>query len=623
MTTAYGQLPLLLTDPLTPVSPPSGDETGVGVELRPYQRQCLDSILSMYQDKGEHRLIAQLATGGGKTIIFAYLAMVLKVPTLILAHRDELLTQAISKIRYVWPEAEIGRVQAEWNETGRQITVASVQTLSRPNRFEKAFPTAESVARIGLVIIDEAHHAAAETYKFILDKFGLMKKVGKGVKAPLSLGVTATPLRGDKKWIGDVYDRFAFQWSIRDGIREGFLCDLAGYVLHFENEEFGEIHTVAGDYNQGELDKAVKNVARCEAIVKSWKERASDRLTVVFCVSKDHAKMMKDTFERSGVKAGVVYDGLSREARRKVLEDFEDGTIRVVCNCMILTEGWDAPPTNCVVVARPTQSQSLYLQMIGRGTRLSPKTGKTNCLILDVADVSRKHSVAAPVTLGEVLELPGEKKQQKEIQSAFQLIWEDEDDGGERPAGAPKSVRFRDVKGGEEFDPLAELAAARMNWIRGKGGYVLSLPQVKPDSRHYLVVKRRKDWLFDIYHVRQQKEENAGGFPVWRGQEKFVNPVGGLPDMTAAIAIAEKYASKVTKSFYNVEKMKGKDAAWSQKEQPATEKQLEMLRKFRRPTMTEDGQPLTKGEASRRIDECFANRIKVKLERQPEELDVF
>ena len=406
----------------SPVTDPTTNAPSTNTfKTRPYQDEALSAISGLRAD-GYNRQLLHLATGGGKTAVSAVAMREFGQPVLAMMHRIELARQFIATAQMVWPEADIGLVQGDNNGVGRHITVALVQTLSSERRFKEAFPT-QKLKTPHFVWTDESHHAASDTYQWVYNQFGLMLPGGRH----FHLGVTATPKRADGKGLGDVYDVISYSWGIRDGISQGYLCDLAGYTLTFANEDMAEVGTVAGDYNQGQLDRAVRKVARNEAIVECWLEQAKlpngeYRPTIVFCSSVDHAHEVASAFARAGVKSDTVWGELADDKRRAVLNRFSTGKTQVLCNVGVLTEGYDHPPTACIIMARPTKSQSLYIQCSGRGTRLYP--GKTNCLILDVADVSSKNSLNAPVTLGKALGLTESDGQaKKEIESvARQLV---------------------------------------------------------------------------------------------------------------------------------------------------------------------------------------------------------
>jgi superfamily II DNA or RNA helicase len=586
-----------------------------GVKLRPYQEEAIEACFNL-ERQGENRFLAQLATGLGKTVIFSDYARRLARPALILAHRDELIQQAAAKLRAVWPGVDVGIVKAERNESGHQVTIASVQTLSRDRRFGMAFPDHASISRLGLIVTDEAHHAFASTYKSIYSRFGLMEK---GKTSCLHMGVTATPKRGDGKAIDDVYDQVAYSMGIREGILQGYLSDLTGYTLTFSNEDMADVKIVGGEYSQDQLEKAVKKVARNEAIVDCWKERSKledgsgYRQTIAFCVTVSHAEMLAQAFSEAGIKADLVHGELPDDKRAAVLHRFSSGKTQVICNVGVLTEGFDEPKVSCIIMARPTRSQALYIQCIGRGTRLYP--GKQNCLILDVADVSGKMSVIAPVTLSGAIGLPAAKdgKPTKEVGSVIKQL-----KMKMRAEGLGPGIEEADAEGGKEFNPFADPFAGQdgvnFRWATGKSGLTIPLPQKNPNSKHYLVIQRRDDWLFDVVHVKQEKIENGGGYRNWKTTgEKFVND-HGLPDEAWAASEAEKYAKRIVQG---IDHLKNRDAAW--RNGPASESQISLL--LSKGLMPSDGRQITKGEASAIMDNYFASRVKVGLKRETSQLE--
>jgi superfamily II DNA or RNA helicase len=585
-------------------------EPAPAVKLRPYQEEAIESFYTL-ENQGENRFLLQLATGLGKTVVFSEYSRRLDRPTLMLAHRDELIQQAVAKLRAIWPGVDVGIVKAERNEGGHQVTVASVQTLSRERRFNMAFPTLSTVSRMGLVVTDESHHSFANTYKSIYGRFGLMDKGGRC----LHLGVTATPKRGDGKALDDVFDEIAYSMGIREGILEGYLSDLSGYTMTFQNSDMADVKLSRGEYDQEALEKAVKKVARNEAIVDCWKERAlledgNYRQTIAFCVTVSHAETLTQAFSKAGIKADLIHGELDDDKRAAVLHRYATGKTQVICNVGVLTEGYDNPATSCIIVARPTRSQALFIQMIGRGTRLYP--GKRNCLILDVADVSGKMNVIAPVTLSGALGLTAtDGKPTKEVQSVVKQL-----KMKLRADGLGPGVEEADAEGGKDFDPFADPFAGQdgvnFRWATGKSGLTIPLPQINPNSRHYLVIQRRDDWLFDVVHVRQEKVTNGGGYQQWKTTgEKFVND-HGLPDEAWAAGEAEKYARKVAPS---VSRIAGKEAPW--RSGPASDSQFNFLKN--KGLWPADG--VSKGQASVIMDGYFASKIKVNLKRETSQLE--
>jgi ATP-dependent helicase IRC3 len=361
------------------------------VELRPYQLETLERSAAA-EARGVRRQAINAATGLGKTVMFCALAERRGGRTLILAHRDELIEQAAAKVVEVWPDANVGVVKAARNETGAQVVVASVQTLARPARLDALVGVgAGFFAReeFDLVVVDECHHSAAESYVRILEALNAGEPDG-----PLLLGVTATLDRGDGKGLDHLFEEVVADWPILWGIQQGYLCDLAGQRVHISTLDLSKVKVTAGDYNQGAAGRALEDAGAPEAIAAAWMNYAQDRRkTLVFTPTVETAVQTADAFAQWGVKAAWVSGETPIDDRRAILRGFSDGTYQVLANCAVLTEGYDEPGVDCVVVARPTKSRALYTQMVGRGTRRHPD--KTDCLVLDVAGVTDIHSLVS------------------------------------------------------------------------------------------------------------------------------------------------------------------------------------------------------------------------------------
>lgn len=356
------------------------------ITLRPYQQTCIERVLAAYQGqpRGGKALVV-LPTGGGKTIVFASIAHQLGLDTLVIAHRQELLSQAAEKFRLVNPLATIGQVGAGRHEYGYSVTVASVQTISRPEHLGrlKSFG-------YGLVVIDEVHHAMASGYRTILD----------ALPDAFVLGVTATPDRLDKKSIESIFGEPVFTASIINMIEQGYLCDLRAVAVR-TSTSLDHVHTQGGDFQTSELEEAVDTEERNKRVVASYLEHGIGRQALCFAVTILHAKHLAEAFNAQGVGAAVVSGETPTDERKRILSDYEHGDLSVVCNCGVLTEGYDNPATSCIILARPTQSRALFMQCIGRGTRLAP--GKADCVVLDVTDNCLKHRLE-PLTLSKALE---------------------------------------------------------------------------------------------------------------------------------------------------------------------------------------------------------------------------
>lgn len=352
------------------------------IEARPYQIEAIEASLEK-RSAGISRQICCLPTGTGKTVVFSLLAKHLNVKTLVLAHREELLSQASDKFQMIWPEVDIGVFKADVDESDSQIVVASIQTACREKRLDRL-----KQHEFGLLIVDECHHCAADSYVKVIKELGFLN----GDSNKLLLGVTATISRGDGLGLGDVFEEIVFERSISTMVRAGYLVNLVGKSIITKTSLDG-VGFREGDYIASELSKVVNTPSRNQLIIDNFKLFASDRKkTIVFCADVEHAKCFADTVIKAGITAKAVYGAMEVEERKQVLADFADGKIQVLTNCMILTEGYDQADVDCVIMARPTKSKSLYIQMIGRGTRTFPT--KKDCLILDFFDNSSRNDLA-------------------------------------------------------------------------------------------------------------------------------------------------------------------------------------------------------------------------------------
>lgn len=571
------------------------------MKLRPYQQECLDAVYDYYFKKQENRLLIQLATGGGKTVIFTTLAKRLDEPTLILAHRDELISQAKAKQLAVWPDADIGIIKGDVNETGHQITIASVQTLRSEKRFQQAFKNDRILQSVRLVIVDEAHHTAAKSYLQILDRFGLLQTDPNG---PLLLGVTATPLRGDKLSLSKIFDRVAYTWGIGEGIAQGYLVPLKGHRLIFQNQDFADVKTAKGDFVTADLDRAVtRNVARNDAIIKVWQKKAEGKQTVVFCVDKEHAEILSECFRGSGIRADYLHDGLSLERRQGVLRAFEQGEITVLCNVMILTEGWDCGAVECVLMARPTQNQSLYIQCVGRGTRLHP--GKASCLVLDVADSYIKTGgVKQPVSLGYILP---PKQKEDDLDDSYL------DEEGDKPS-QKREKPVSQHKGAADFDPMADPyqdasgGEGLLWWSHGgsPGSLVIEMPKINPNYRIVGIVAPDTKWAgkWDVFSQMLKKEKSdKGAWDVWKViEQKYVAEPYVHETRQEAIRLAEEY---FLRAYPAAERVCGRVKQW--RLSPPSENQLKLAQKLNKGKVEIIR---TAGQASAIIAAHYARKIK-------------
>lgn len=348
--------------------------------LRPYQQAARDAIHTEW-DAGHTRTLLVLPTGTGKTIVFASVAadqVRAGDRVLILAHRGELLEQAADKLqRSTGLVSAVEKAESTCLDSWFRVVVGSVQTLQRTARLER-FPQ----DYFGTIIIDEAHHAITDGYRRILDYFS-------GAKV---LGVTATPDRGDMRNLGEVFDSLAFEYKLTDAIKEGYLCKIMAQTIPLQLD-ITSVTLSGGDYAVGDLGTALDPYL--EQIAAEMARRCKSRKTVVFLPLIKTSQKFRDLLNAHGFRAAEV-NGQSDD-RRQVLADFDAGKYNVLCNSMLLTEGWDCPSVDCVVILRPTKVRSLYSQMVGRGTRLSP--GKTDLLLLDFLWMTDKHELCRPADL--------------------------------------------------------------------------------------------------------------------------------------------------------------------------------------------------------------------------------
>ena len=348
--------------------------------LRPYQQQARDKIHAEWEN-GHTRTLLVLPTGTGKTIVFASVAadqVRAGDRVLILAHRGELLEQAADKLqRSTGLVSAVEKAESTCLDSWFRVVVGSVQTLQRTARLER-FPQ----DYFGTIIIDEAHHAITDGYRRILDYFGSAKV----------LGVTATPDRGDMRNLGEVFDSLAFEYKLTDAIKEGYLCRIMAQTIPLKLD-ISSVTMSGGDYAVGDLGTALDPYL--EQIAAEMAQRCSDRKTVVFLPLIKTSQKFRDLLNTHGFRAAEV-NGQSSD-RKEILSDFDAGKYNVLCNSMLLTEGWDCPSVDCVVVLRPTKVRSLYSQMVGRGTRLSE--GKKDLLLLDFLWMTDKHELCRPADL--------------------------------------------------------------------------------------------------------------------------------------------------------------------------------------------------------------------------------
>jgi superfamily II DNA or RNA helicase len=512
------------------------DSTQRTIALRPYQQEALTAIAEA-ESKGVRRQLVALPTGTGKTVIFSHIVSNRLGRALVLAHREELIGQAAEKILTVNPAASIGVVKADRNELHRQIVVASVQTLARESRLSRI-----DTAGFTTVVIDEAHHAAADSYRRILEYFGCF-----GENGPLTVGFTATPERADEKALGEIFSEIVYRRDIFTMMRSGYLCDLRAIQVSL-HADFNELHSRHGDFIDSEASAMLMAANAPAHAVEAYREHASGRKTLLFTPTVELAHRMVEEFNAQNIAAEALSGETPMDDRRGILRRLKTGATRLVANCAVLTEGFDEPSVNCIIVARPTRSKPLYVQMIGRGTRLYPS--KEDCLILDLVGATTRHDLMTAASLFSV----GTKPDQTIVEAV-----------GERDA----AIRFREdqeTARGRLVSQTIDLFHRRtFHWVRAaETRFVLSI------GKGMIILTPDENGWTARFNSREGAVQLATGRPLdW------------------AQGISEDYAREM-----NAEHLINPLAPW--RTRPATEKQLATLKRFRICTLPN----ISAGEAS-------------------------
>ena len=470
--------------------------------------------------------------------------------SLVLAHRDELLQQAADKLLMVQPglEWEIGFVRNVQNETDKAVTIASVQTISRPNRLAQ-------LGGYGLVITDEAHHSASESYVRVLEGLGCMAEGG-----PLTIGVTATPQRADSKDLGDIWQEIVYSKDLLWMIREQYLCNLRGIRVRLADFDTSKLKISHGDFTDASASDALEEANAPEHAVAAYQEHVPGRRALVFTPTVSLSQQMAAAFVDAGITAEHVDGETPMDERRAILARFHSGETAVLSNCAVLTEGYDEPLIDAIIVARPTKSKPLYAQMVGRGTRIAP--GKADCVVLDLVGATDRFDL---ITLPLMFGLSTAKAQAKlESEGALEAAEEEE----YILTGQAKRESYEvDLFGRKD----------RLAWTPvGPGSWTL------PVDGGQLVVEAWRD-SFSVVRY-------------WNDRSPADVLAVGL-DLGYAMGIAEDVARKSAPALADPK------APWRGK--PATDRQLATLRNMR----IEHGSGISAGEASSLISARIARKM--------------
>jgi len=527
------------------------------ISLFPYQRQAVDAIHAAHRG-GMKRPAISAATGAGKTIMFATAIDESQERALVIAHRKELIDQAAQKIGFVIDPSEIGVVMADRNQPLRPVVVASIQTIANPHRLGQ-------LGQFGMVVIDEAHHAASPTYRKVLAALGV------GPQLPTkALGVSATWDRADHKGLDDVFEDIVFEVGIEQLIVSGHLADVRAIAIETTLNVTGVPGNGDGDFNTEALSREIVESDYADTLANAVRDHAFDRTSLVFAPNVRTAELFAAALNQVGVTATWVSGETPKAEREQAIADLTAGRIKAIVNCAVFTEGTDIPKVDAIVMGRPTASRALYQQMAGRGLRNYP--GKTNCLIIDLVGVAGRLELQ---TAASLLGGKPRKDATTSIASFRDLI--DDDEAMERLLEGRSGP---DVKGelGQEFTQTAREIAlidrTRMAWTQ----IDISSFSLPAGSEGQIIIDEQRDGTYRVtrYGVNRSREELAVGLDIGYAQgvaESFVRQAG-----SGALA--------------------NPNAKW--RRVPATPKQIETLVKLRIP---HDPVAITKGEASDLISE--------------------
>jgi ATP-dependent helicase IRC3 len=552
------------------------------LSLRDYQRAGLDAVHAA-EARGVQRMIVMSPTGAGKTVMGSHLLHERGGRTVWMAHRDELVRQAADKIRMV-TGAVPGIVKAEEDDCHAQVVVASVQTLVNPRRLARLIAGGEpgqgalfgqTFAPFRTVVVDECHHASADSYVQVLRGLGCFNHDG-----PLTVGFTATPERTDDKQLGDVFEEIVYQLTILDGIRGGWLCDIRAKQVQLE-ADFSKLHVRAGEFRDEETAEMLLAADAPRHAAEAYGQHARDRKGVVFTPTVAVARAMAAAFTGAGIRAEAIDGEMPLEERRAILRRLETGETRVVPNAQVLTEGWDSPSVSCCVMARPTRSRPFAIQCIGRVLR--PYPGKADALVLDLVGSAVRMDL---VTVADLFEIEASAAEGS-VLAAVAAKQRAEKEGRGIAQAEDESAEGRVVA----FD--VELFKGRaFEWVQAAGRFLLDLGN---KARVVVEPSQAEPGTYDV--ARVWKEQDGAR---WIRGKQIANwverrePLYAAMDLGYATGAAEDYMRRAGATGLNA-----KDARW--RSEAPTDKQVALLKRRGR---WRDG--MTKGQASEALSALFA-----------------
>jgi len=550
------------------------------MQLRDYQTDAIAKTLAAWREHTD--VLGVAATGAGKTVIFIKLLTDLMdqqpgTRCVVLAHREELIHQPIERLRAVAGEwlmsgtlerPRVGLLLGEQKDYDRQLTVATVQTLGRQAHLDRLL----AHGAIDYLITDEAHHAVAPQYLRVRDG---LKAANPNLR---HLGVTATPQRGDGLALANGFTHTAFTVTIADLVRAGYLVKPSWYAISTQIDLDG-VKTSHGDFQQAQLADRFDTDACRKVVVAAHKEYASDRPAIAFTVSVDGAYRLAEAFRTAGFSAAAADGTTDKQVRRQLLADFRAGRFQILVNCSLWTEGLDVPEIACIHLARPTKSDGLYIQMVGRGLR--PVPGKVDCLILDYLPANARNVamlgdiLGCPIPREELLRQFEKRAEPGATQIGF--TFDGDDFAGQ---GDAAGVNFQVVA-----QELHYLEMSPWTWHRRDGLLTLGCGRGSDGIERVLAIQGGQLWAL----WRKGKRQSDG---TWRSMGTWAaRPLAADDPFATGEQLAAKHASQ---------ELVSKGRSWHK--QPISEGQERFLQSLARGALRRNEiQTLSKGEAMQLI----------------------
>lgn len=591
------------------------------IELRDYQEDTLNRIRTSYEND-INRVLAVQATGLGKTLSFAHLPSwfpdLMEHGMLVIVHTTELAHQAIEEIEWVCPGLKVGLEKAEHEaDADCDVVVTSRQTLGRSGS-SRLSRLCESIS-FGIVCCDEAHHVKPEgQYDNILSQLGLGTSEEPDTlpsgDSRLSVGWTATPNRNDGIGLHHFYDRVAARYDIKYGIREGFLCDINARRVDTDSE-LESVTTRTGDFAIGELEEETNTPQRNQLAVNAW-EQYIDGSALAFCVTQDHSRDLAKRFRDNGISAKEITAQTPKDKREEYVDQYKRGVIQVLSSVGVFTEGFDAPGTKGLLMCRPTQSERLYMQMLGRVSRTDPsdignmdsqedrleaieQSVKQAGTVVDLVDLTGENQevVTAPKLFGLSSDFDPGDEDQRLVQDTMDEVEDLIDQNPYREKDIREAESLKDMKVMAEEVTVFDIAQttekikeiARFRWIRiTEGKYRLSVPREKDDLYRFQTILKQNEigrWKV-IVHIPEQQR--------WMEE---THEIGLADDLSEAVDMAER---EILSTEEVATTLIEQDASWHSDD--ASSGQLNFLDSL------EVNYPadITKGEATRLIDAKLA-----------------